>query len=263
MKKSFLFSVSFICVLAFTCFSSCNRSGSVSSGGNTSKDSAAGVESAVEKSGLLKSSWEKTNDRICVLFGYGYNSPEIIANITGTLVQDYGASEEGGLIMPIIFPDDFRRGERAVSSDLYELLSDCKENYNLVGIILLGAPENSSVALARFQDANAGKIDYATVSFFPQDDVLRTETTSDIVIERVQQSPENDDVVEVEYNQKYEDDISNILLATVKYILSAKKPIPQNTEIFSHVQEIISGHQVAHYVDAETGLRSINHFIFN
>lgn len=261
MKKSFLFSVSFICV--FACLMSCNRSSSVSGGGNTNKDSATGIESAVEKSGLPKQSWEKTNDRICMLFGYGYNSPEIIANIMGTLVKDYGASEEGGLIMPIVFPDDFRRGERAVSSDLYELLSECKENYNLVGIILLGAPENSSVALARFQDANAGKIDYATVSFFPQDDVLRTETTSDIVIERVQQSPENDDVVEVEYDQKYEDDISNILLATVKYIINAKKPIPQNTEIFSHVQEIISGHQVAHYVDAETGLRAINHFIFN
>lgn len=263
MKKSFLVFVSFVCVLVFTCFSSCNRSAAVSGGGNVNKNSADKNKPSAEKIDLPKQSWEKTNNRICVVFGYGYNSPEVIANIMGALVKNYGSSDEDGLIMPIVFPDDFRRGERAVSSDLYELLSECKSNYNLVGIILLGAPENSSIALAKLQDASDGKIDYATVSFFPQDDVLRTETTSDIVIERVQQSPENDDVVEVEYNQKYEDDISDILLSTVKYIVSVKKPVTQNAEIFSHVQEIIAGHQVAHYVDAETGLRAINHFIFN
>lgn len=206
--------------------------------------------------------WQVTNKRVCILFGYGYNSPEAVATIMDTLSKQYGASEEGGLIAPIVFPDDFRRETKAVPSDFFELLSEYKNNHNLSGIVLLGAPERTHQALSRLQDSYEDEVPYAVFSFFPQDDVAGMEAVADIVVDKAQHQTE-DEVVEVEYDQFIQDDISEILLAAIQYMLNVEHSFQKDLTLYAYAQQILSPHNVAHYVDPETGLRSINHFIFN
>lgn len=260
MKKriSVLILISFFC--SFTFFLSCSRSPNSES----SRTIRAAGNSVSRKKETKDNAplWQITEKRVCVLFGYGYNAPESVSAIMLPLSARYGHSEDGGLIAPIIFPDDFRRDTRAVPSDLYEILSGYQENHDLSGIILLGAPERSYAAINRMQDAFEGNLPFPIFSFFPQDDVAGMESAADIVVDRAQEVSV-EDMIDVEYDQFIEDDISDILLNALQGILDAKMPITKDAALFEYVQQILSPHRVAHYIDPSTGLRSINHFIFD
>ena len=91
-----------------------------------------------------------SNKKILVLFGYDFNSEDFETEIIGKLQQNYGLFEDGGIIYPLRFPDDFKRGGRSYATELFNILSDPEIEFG--GILLLGAPEHSHLALARNQD---------------------------------------------------------------------------------------------------------------
>lgn len=257
MKKNiaFLIFLSVFCALFVAV--SCSR---FPDGGLARKRGAENSSGEIDSDG--QQLWEPTERRVCVLFGYGYNATEEVSAIMQTLSQKFGASSEGGLIMPIVFPDDFRRDTRAVPSDFYELLSECKENYTLSGIILLGAPERTNQALSRLQDTYEDGQPFAVFSFFSQDDVAGMEATADIVIDKAQVHGE-EEMLEAEYAQDIETDIAELLLTAVQFVLDSGGSLPKDSSLLDYVQDMMGQHEVSHYIDSGTGLRAINHFVFD
>ena len=112
--------------------------------------------------------WHETHKKICILYGYDHNSPEFVKETNAALFKKYGNAKEGGAILPVVFPDDFKKGNKVYITNLTFLLEDVE----LQGIILLGAPEGTHYAIARLQDSWGGTLPYPVFSLFPQDDIL-------------------------------------------------------------------------------------------
>ncbi len=199
--------------------------------------------------------WHATNKRICVLYGYGYNSEDFTSIMNQRLFRKFGSAEDGGLIYPLTFPDDFKRGSRAYITGLAELLSD-KE---LQGIVLLGAPEGTHVAIARMQDSWGGNLPYPVFTLFPQDDVLGIEDSSDFVIDKAQKAEINGILAEEE--QSYVHEIPEILENCIRYISYSECAFEKNSKLFEVVKKICGKSKVERYSDPDTGLISINHFV--
>ena len=85
--------------------------------------------------------WHVTNKRVMVLFGYDFNNPEIKESLLSLLRENFGLDEDGGLIYPLTYPDDFKHGIRGYASDFAAILQD--DELDFAGIVLLGAPENT------------------------------------------------------------------------------------------------------------------------
>ena len=77
--------------------------------------------------------WHVTNKRICVLFGYDFNNPEIKENLLVILKDNFGLDEDGGLIYPLTYPEDFKHGIRGYASDFAAILQD--DELDLAGIV--------------------------------------------------------------------------------------------------------------------------------
>ncbi|MBP3709224.1 MAG: hypothetical protein J6I73_02260 [Treponema sp.] len=200
--------------------------------------------------------WHVSNDCICILFGYGYNDVQFISSMTETLFELYGSSDDGGLILPLVFPDDFRRGSRSIAAELPLFVSD----KNLRGIILLGAPENTHFGLAHVQDSFDGVQSFPIFSFFPQDDISGMEGTADIVLDKAQ-SANIDGMVGLEAEQTFVKAVPDFVKKSVAYMLAIDAPLAKNSDLLAHVQRIVGNASVRRYVDPQTGLQSINHFI--
>lgn len=199
--------------------------------------------------------WHETNRKICVLYGYGYNSEEFIQETNGRLYKNFGSAENGGLIYSLVFPDDFKRGSRTYITNLTELLNG-KE---IQGIVLLGAPEGTHVAIARMQDSWGGNLPYPVFTLFPQDDVLGIEDSSDFVLDKAQKAEINGILAEEE--QTYVQEIPEILENCVKIISYSDSSFEKNAGLFEIVKNICGKLNVTRYSDTDTGLISINHFV--
>ncbi|MBQ9495487.1 MAG: hypothetical protein IJR50_07615 [Treponema sp.] len=200
--------------------------------------------------------WHVSNDCICILFGYGYNDAQFVSSMTETLFGLYGSSDDGGLILPLVFPDDFKRGSRSIAAELPLFVSD----KNLRGIILLGAPENTHFGLAHVQDSFDGVPAFPIFSFFPQDDVSGMEGTADIVLDKAQ-SANIDGMVGLEAEQTFVKEVPDFVKNSVAYMLAIDAPLAKNSDLLAHLQRIVGRASVRRYVDPQTGLQSINHFI--
>lgn len=201
--------------------------------------------------------WHQTNKNICVLYGYGYNSAEFVSEMNETLFNKFGSAEDFGLIYPLVFPDDFKRGSKVFITNLTNLLSD-KE---LQGIVLLGAPEGTHIAIARLQDSWGGTLPFPVFTLFPQDDVLGIEDSSDFVLDKAQKAEINGIVAEEE--QTYVHEIPEILENCVKYISYCDSPLRKDAKLFEIVKKICGNLKVNRYEDPDTGLISINHFVLD
>ena len=42
-----------------------------------------------------------------MLFGYDFNNPEIKESLMALLKENFGLEEDGGLIYPLTYPEDF------------------------------------------------------------------------------------------------------------------------------------------------------------
>ena len=82
--------------------------------------------------------WTPVEKHIALLFGYGYNDKAFVDSICSKLAEDYGLEKENGLILPLIYPDDFLvTGSIARISNLSSIVKD----KNCRALITLGAPE--------------------------------------------------------------------------------------------------------------------------
>ena len=202
-------------------------------------------------------SWHITNKRICVVFGYDFNSPEVYQKLKALLEEKYGLDEDGGLIYPLLYPDDFKHGSRGYSGDLFAILND--DTIDFSGLIILGAPEKTHTALARLQDKWEQQVPYPIIALYPPDDVLGLEAACDVVMDQGQIEHDNN-------SELAEQEILNadeILIDTINYIIALGSPMSRDISVQTHVQQMYKNKSFRRYVDSQSGLQSINHFVFN
>lgn len=199
--------------------------------------------------------WHQTDECICVLFGYGYNEKNFVETMTKRLYQRFGDYNNGGHILALTFPDDFKKGSKTYITNLESELDE----KNVKGIILLGAPENTYKAIARMQDKYDGNLPYPVFSFFSQDDVVAMEDSSDFVLDKAQKAEINGILPEEE--QTYVQEIPSILIKAVKYALLSESAFEKNAKLMDFVKMITGNIHIERYNDPETNLTSINHFV--
>ncbi|MCQ2572547.1 MAG: hypothetical protein MJ182_01500 [Treponema sp.] len=202
--------------------------------------------------------WHPTNKKIIVLFGYNYNDSNFVTKTLSLLNEQFGLNENDGAIYPVVFPDDFRHKDKAVSVDLYNILDD--DFIDVAGFISLGAPEKTYRALTKIQDKWNGQIPFPVISIFPQDDILGIEDTSTIVINQIQQA-ETEESLLTESEQTGIADAELILKNTVSYILRLEGAPEKDGNLANHIRQMLPGKIIHRYTDSETGLFSINHFV--
>ena len=222
----------------------------------TASSTLSTAESSDKVPAKLKKISEETKSyladkNIVVVLGYGYNDEENVTKITQNLNENFGVETEDkkALITVLVYPADFMvAGKERISS-----LADRIEDKNLAGMIVLGAPEGLHIALSKIQDKNEdGKIHYPVFTFFSQDDVLGSESTSDFVLDYAHKTDFIPDF-----------DATNILTNSLSKMLELREPLRADGNLINFVQSLLEKNRtVVRYIDGETGLQSINHFIF-
>lgn len=205
--------------------------------------------------------WHVTNKRILVLFGYDFNNPEIKKNLLSLMKENFGLDEDGGLIYPVSYPDDFKHGTKGYASDLEAFLQ--ADDLDLAGVVLLGAPENTHVALAKNQDNWEQEVPYPVIALFPQDDVLGIESTCDIVVDKGQTAGLTGEIAPEESDGQIHQNAPDIIIETISYIQLLDGAPSRSQALQKHMEQMLEGYQFHHYTDPETGLKSINHFVLN
>lgn len=205
--------------------------------------------------------WQPTPNKICVIFGYDFNDDAKVSEMLDVLKENYGLAEDGGLIYPLVYPEDFKANGRSYQNNLRIALEE--EIPNLTGVIILGAPDKTHLGLASNQDFWNMNVPYPVIALFPQDDVLGLEATCDFVLDKGQAANFNGQVLEEESLGIAIPEAPEILTETIDYILTFEGPFPKNKSLSNHVAAMYYNHNVHHYCDPETGLQSINHFVLN
>lgn len=203
--------------------------------------------------------WHATNKRILVFFGYNFNTPEIYNPIIEELEKKYGMDKDNGLIYPLFYPDSFKHSPRSFYTQIANLLSN--DSYDFCGVITLGAPENTHIALSRNQDFWNGNVPYPVIALFPQDDVLGLESSCDFVLDKTQNVNLNNDFIVNEEETVSISEAPDILENTISYILGLESSMSKDSDLRLHVKNILKNYDFQYYKDSETGLQSINHFV--
>ncbi len=205
--------------------------------------------------------WHVTNKRVCVIFGYDFNTPEAVEKFTNLLQDRYGLESEGGLIYTMTYPDNFKHGGKAYATELASLLTGTDRD--LAGILILGAPENTHSAFAKLQDYWEMNVPYPIYALFPQDDVLGLESTCDFVLDKEQQTDLTGDMAPEETVSEIILEAPEILTDCIDYMLEMEGPFVKDKTLPKHVQQMLKNKKIHHYVDPESGIQSINHFVLN
>ena len=205
--------------------------------------------------------WHVTNKRVCVIFGYDFNTPEAVEKFTALLGERYGLESDGGLIYTMIYPDSFKHGGKSYASELTAALTGTDKD--LAGVIILGAPENTHTAFAKLQDYWEMNVPYPIYALFPQDDVLGLESTCDFVLDKEQQTDLTGDIVPEETVSEIILEAPEVLTDCIDYMLEMEGPFVKDSTLPKHIQQMLKNKRIHHYVDPESGIQSINHFILN
>src|SRR5574344_203696 len=203
--------------------------------------------------------WHVSNECIIILFGYGYNSPDFVKSMSSELFAEYGSAEDGGMILPLVFPDDFRRGTKSIAAELPLFAHD----RNVRGVLLLGAPENTHFGVARLLDNYDNMPVFPVFSFFSQDDVMGTEDTSDFVLDKAQEAALDGVVKNESSDQLFVKQAPDLVRKSVKYMLELGAPLAQDKDLYANIKNVTGKLKLDHYVDSDSGLRSVNHFVMN
>ena len=205
--------------------------------------------------------WHVTNKRVCVIFGYDFNTPQAVEKFTDLLQERYGLESDGGLIYTLTYPDSFKHGARGYASELASILSGTDKD--LAGIVILGAPENTHTAFAKLQDYWELNIPYPIYALFPQDDVLGLESTCDFVLDKEQQTDLTGDMAPEETISEIILEAPEVLTDCIDYMLEMEGPFVKDSTLPKHIQQMLKNKKIHHYVDPESGIQSINHFVLN
>ncbi|MBP5157187.1 MAG: hypothetical protein ILP18_04865 [Treponema sp.] len=213
---------------------------------------------------------------ICVLFGYGFNSEGFLNDFLVILKDRYGLESNGGIIFPVVFTEDDMEDILTISkiSSIYDIINE----RNIKGIILLGAPEGTHRYLGKLRQDWDERPPYAIFSFMPQDDIMGEEFNCDFVLEYERNASPEEEEVEVKAIDKtaeqivlravrYMEDLPNDIYSPDSALLAAnaepsfRNSVFSDKDLHSHVQSIVGEKKVRRYVDGETGIQSINHFV--
>ena len=207
-------------------------------------------ESSEDMGNKSQSLWTNDEGVVVVLFGYGFNEPSFTNSILQKIKDEFGVENENGLVLPVIFPDDLHN---RISS-----LNDFLGDRQIRGIILLGAPERTHIALAKIHNDWDNMTPFNIFSFFPQDEALGQEGTCNFVVEypRLHTELSEDSGVIQSADQSVE-----IIMNSIRYVAQLPGSIPCDQDLQFHVQNILKGKKIKPYVDSETGITSVNHFL--
>lgn len=206
----------------------------------------------------ITSQWHITNQRILVLFGYGFNSPETVEKIKLVLENRYGLDEDEGLIWPVVYPDNFKHNGKAIATELFHMITESEKD--IAGVLILGAPDTTHIALGRLQDFWDMNVPYPVIALFPQDDVEGLHSTCDIIIDK-QQKKQNEEEENPEILNEIAEETPGILLNTLDYMIALNGTIAKDSDLQKHAQQMLPGRTLSMYIDPETGIRAINHFV--
>ena len=205
--------------------------------------------------------WHVTNKRVCIIFGYDFNSPDAVEKFTALLGARYGLESDGGLIYTMIYPDSFKHGAKGYATELTAALTGTDKD--LAGIIILGAPENTHKAFAKLQDFWEMGVPYPIYALFPQDDVLGLESTCDFVLDKEQVTDLTGDVAPEETVSEIILEAPEVLTDCIDYMLEIEGPFVKDSTLPKHITQMLKNKKIHHYVDPESGIQSINHFVLN
>ncbi len=204
--------------------------------------------------------WQKTEERVAIVFGYGYTDSPFYEELLSSLQTTFGLDSEGGLILPLAFPDDFTYdGIEGRISSLPDIIADKK----IKALITLGAPESTHRALAIIQDRaiHDAFFDFPVFSLFPQDDILGIEAGSHVVINFAPFGSAQG--MGEEAGLQHMDLIPLILAAVLKKVRDFPKAA-SSYQIQKYLGSLLgTSWQVELNVDPETSLRSKNHFLIS
>ena len=210
---------------------SCSKKAEVETAGNVVAQPVEEDNTVINASGIT-----------AVLFAYNYNSPEFLKDCLAYLDSEFGLEENGGIIRPLVFPDDFKTNGRVRNN----ILRDYVRDTNVNALIALGAPEDTAAALTVLRDQGWKTPVY---SLFPQDEPLPSEYVSAFVLENA------------DLQRHVDSEALFLLLANlVRYSQSAEEV--SAASIKNTLQDIAGfAWQVLPYIDTETGIRPANHFV--
>lgn len=259
-KRIIKISILISAVSASVLLSSCNKEKKLAASNSLSSNTLVNstAPEKLKKISAETKAWIEGKN-IVVVLGYGYNDEATISRITQTLNQNFGVETEEtpGLVSIFVYPADFMvAGKQRISS-----LADRIEDKNVAGMVILGAPEGLHIALSKIQDKTEdGKIPYPVFTFFSQDDVLGTESTSDFVLDYAHKTNSIDGEV-TDFIPDF--DASLILTNALSEMIELREPLKPDSSLLNFVKKLLEkNRKVVHYVDGETGLQSINHFVF-
>lgn len=202
---------------------------------------------------------------IILILGYGYNDENSIEKITRHMTETFGVEteEKPGLVSIFVYPNDFMAAGKARVSSLVNLLED----KNPAGILILGAPDGMHIALSKLQDNSEEKgLSYPVFSFFSQDDVLGSEATADFVLDYAHKADNLS--AETEATEFIPDfDLCGLLDSAILAMAEMHPETENEPKEYKNLSAFVAGlfggkRTITHYIDGETGLQSINHFIF-
>lgn len=199
--------------------------------------------------------------KIGVVLGYGYNDQPFVAATLQELGHTLGLADHGGAVVPYVYPQDFMWGGSARISSLASML----EEEGVMGLVVVGAPEGAHRVLASLQETELGRARYPVISLMPQDDILGIESGSDIVIEYVPASATSD---LTEESGAYQENVPQLIARAAYYITLLPADyfggFAQDLELFAHARQLAgSNWNVSRYIDPETGLSPMNHFVID
>ncbi len=254
-----VFFVTLLC--SFFIVTSCSESGEVQK--NENKDAPELVLPTLE------SVTEENNEFVVVLFGYGYNEGESKEELLNQLSAEYGLAENGGIIIPFVYPDDFDAyGYERISlltdnieAELLELTGEV-DITKVAAVVTLGAPEGTHYALAEIQDSG---YDAVIFSVFSQDDILGTEAGSTLVIDYSMDQAAQDNRFEhlgeldLSFPANVFDIISPLINASFDWngIDETGLFIPALRTEYKKT----TSYNFFVFVDPQTGLRAQNHYV--
>ncbi len=203
--------------------------------------------------------WNNSNKKILIVFGYDFNQKEEVEIYTSLLSEKYCMYENTDIIDSLIFPDDFKHGAKSYSSDLYNYIIECE--YQIGALIILGAPENTHIALGRLQDHLDMNVPFPVIALFPQDDTLGLESTCNLVIDKSQKVAISGDDMEEETESQFIEEAKPVLISTIDYILTTDGKILNDIDMYTHAERILKKIKFNRYTDPETNIQSVNHYM--
>ncbi len=250
----------FIIIISVILFAGCKKAKAQVPGADSIEISVQPInnESVLDSD---NQTWHVTNKRVCIIFGYDFNSPEAVEKFTALLGERYGLEGDGGLIYTMIYPDSFKHGAKGYATELATALTGTDKD--LAGIIILGAPENTHTAFAKLQDFWEMGVPYPIYALFPQDDVLGLESTCDFVLDKEQVTDLTADIAPEETVSEIILEAPEVLTDCIDYMLEMEGPFVKDSTLPKHITQMLKNKKIHHYVDPESGIQSINHFVLN